>query len=586
MSVAPEPKAGRVVVEKRQLRRDEDGGFAQQANELEDILEGQQRRIQALQANITVEVECHERSCRAQLVCEKENLESELACLAGELDILSARWRELRQVSDHAFQWGEMWSRCVEARSRICALKEEIEEGEKQRESIQTLMNNRQERLHTVRRELRQVRQQVRWLLECQAADEQAFRNRIREEEDYLRRLVEARNEVETESAQLTETEKLESSPLQDDVNALEAYLKEIQADTQKLQLQCRDLQDETERANKNATESSQNEVTTLAYQRALESYDQQMMHFLNEEMQSARRQGVTPLLLQSNKRQWLQNYLIVWNRLCQQYAGLRQEARMSTESPLTEVRQKIETAKRELGAIRGAPGEATRERQTAFLALEHLVYLLRTGQKMESELLRRIEETAKGIGESPEAYTSLAGVNGYADFTEEEEDETVMPSESTELMFKPIPEESPDLALDEMRSLSDFSPEDLKREEAVQQTTHRSRGNLQEFLHQKSLFLGEHATQAHVPLRRAVTKSSPSNVEGALSQCLEKMLEESVHYVKRQKQAGAQDQRELSHEFLRADAEFAAEAQELQTRVRQIVAERQKSSLAYSSGG
>ncbi|ESL08435.1 hypothetical protein TRSC58_03862 [Trypanosoma rangeli SC58] len=479
-----------------------------------------------------------------------------------------------------------MRSKCVEARSRIRGLKNEIEEGEKQLESVQTLMKNRQERLHTVQRELRHVQHQVKWMLECQAADEQAFRNRIREEYDYLQQLMEARNEMEAESSQLTVAERLDILPLQDDVNALEMCLNEMQEYTQKLQLQCRDLQSETEKASNDAIESSENDLVSLAYQRALESADQRMMHFMNEQMRTSRCQGVTPLLVHSHKRQWLQNYLVVWNRLYRQCAELQQEAGMRTGSLLTEVRQKIEAAKRELDAITCAPGEDTNERQTAFLTLEHLVSLLRSGQKMESELLQRVKETAKSIGEVPEAYISFASMNGYSDFTDDEEDETVMPKESTELMFKPIPEENPDLVIDEMRSLSDFSPDDRKGEETVQQTAHRSRGNLQEFIYQKSLFLSEHATRARVSLRHAVAESSPSTVEGSLSKFLEKMVDEALQYVKQHKQQRASDQIDLLHDVVRADPEYVAEAQQLQTRVRRIMLERQKSFLPLSPGG
>ncbi|RNC37065.1 hypothetical protein TcCL_NonESM13784, partial [Trypanosoma cruzi] len=215
-----------------------------------------------------------------------ENLETALAGFTGKLEKLSARRQELIQVNDHAFQWGEMRSKCVEARSRISDLKDEIEESEKQLETVQTLVNNQQERLHTVRRELRHVRQQVKWMLECQAVDEQAFKNRIREEEDYLRQLMEARDGMEKESSEMTEMEKLELLPLQDEVNTLEAYLKGIKGYTQTLQLECYEFQKEMERAKMITIESSENELASLEYQRALEKVDQQMLHFLNEKME------------------------------------------------------------------------------------------------------------------------------------------------------------------------------------------------------------------------------------------------------------------------------------------------------------
>ncbi|EKF32622.1 hypothetical protein MOQ_003521 [Trypanosoma cruzi marinkellei] len=584
--VVSEPKTGIVVPEKQKPRKKEkEDTFTKQKKELEDIIERQKRRIQELYSNLTVDAECHERLCRAQLLSEKENLETALAGFTGTLDKLSARRQELLQVGDHAFQWGEMRSKCVEARSRISDLKDEIEESEKQVETVQTLVKNQQERLNTVRRELRHVQQQVKWMLECQAVDEQAFKNRIREEEDYLRQLMEARDGMEKESSQLTEMEKLELSPLQDEVNTLEAYLKGIQGYTQTLQVECYELQKEMERAKMITIESSENELASLEYQRALEKVDQQMVHFLNEKMEKARRQGITPLLVHSNKKKWLQNYRIVWERLSQHCSGLRREKEKDTEKILSEVKQGIEKAQRELNEITGSRDEGKRERQTAFLFVEHLVSLVNHGRKTESQLLKRINDSAVSVGEMPEAYTSLAKMSGYNDFMDDEEEETVMPMESTEQLFKPIEEESPELAIGEMRSTSDFSPDDRKMEDIFRKTAHRSRGHLQEFLQQKCLFMSEHAAQAHIPLRRTLTRSSPSTVEASLSLFFDKMIVESINYAKSHQQKLLQDKMELRHGVVQADLQYAIEANELQTRVHRIFSERQSSLLTSSPG-
>ncbi|KAF8287745.1 hypothetical protein TcBrA4_0013840 [Trypanosoma cruzi] len=581
--VASVPKTGIVVPEKQKTRKEEEDTFTQQKKELEDIIERQQRRIQELYSNLTVDAECHERLCRAQLLSEKEDLEKALASFTGKLDKLSARRQELLQVNDHAFQWGEMRSKCVEARSRISDLKDEIEESEKQLETVQTLVNNQQERLHTVRRELRHVRQQVKWMLECQAVDEQAFKNRIREEEDYLRQLMEARDGMEKESSEMTEMEKLELLPLQDEVNTLEAYLKGLKGYTQTLQLECYELQKEMERAKTITIESSENELASLEYQRALENVDQQMLHFLNEKMEKTRRQGVAPLVVHTNKKKWLQNYRIVWDCLSQHCSGMRQEKEKDTERILSEVKQGIETARRELNEVTGTSDEGKRERQTAFLFIEHLVSLLHRGRKMESQLLKRINDSAGSIGEMPEAYISLAKMSGYNDFMDDEEEETVMPMESTERLFKPIEEESPELAIGEMRSTFDFSPDDRKVEDIFRKVAHRPRGHLQEFLQQKSLFMSEHAAQAHIPLRRTLTRSSPSTVEASLSLFFEKMIVESIHYAKSHQQKIMQDTMDLRHGVVQADLQYAIEANDLQTRVHRIFSERHRSLFTSS---
>ncbi|KAH9578102.1 hypothetical protein LSM04_004990 [Trypanosoma melophagium] len=165
--------------------------------ELEGIIERQEERIKSLRTALTVEVECDESARRSRLLVEKQDLNSELTSLRNKLNDLDMSWREAHQTSDHEFKWGEMKSKLSQTLSHTTDLQNEIKECEKQIVAIESLMSNRREGISTGRRELHQTQQHVKWLLECQVIDDQSFANRIREEEENLRQLTEARNEME-----------------------------------------------------------------------------------------------------------------------------------------------------------------------------------------------------------------------------------------------------------------------------------------------------------------------------------------------------------------------------------------------------
>ncbi|KEG10097.1 hypothetical protein DQ04_04181020 [Trypanosoma grayi] len=544
-----------------------------QKKEFEDIIERQQERIRTMRTTVTIDIECNEGLRRAQLLAEKRGLEEELDVLTGKLDDLHARWKEARQMGNHEFQWGEIKSNLEKTIGRTCDLQAEIQISGKQLEAVKTSTETEKERLNTIRKELQRTQQHVKWMLECQTVDEQNFKNRIRDEEEYLRQLMEARDTTEKEVAQLTAKEGLEMLPLQEDVDVLEMYLEEMQRRTHALQIQCQDLRHQVEETKKSAEVSDQASLS-LAYQRAVEYVDQKLIQSLNGKQELARRQRLVPLSVNTNRALWLRNYLDVWNGISHDCKRILKDAKPVTEGDITERKRQIEVAQQRLNEVTGVQGGESREKQGAVMMVENLFYLMRERQKTEAQLQQRLEEAASGIGEPPSSYVSLVKTEGYNDMIDDDDDEPLLPTELNEQLIDPIAEENHEEALDEMRSAVEFTPDNLREVEKLQLAAHRSRDQLRVFLQQKSLLLNEQNARAHVPLRRAVPYVPPNTIEGALSQIQEKLVGEVLSFVKSRKQKIARGHIDPRQETISSDPRYTVEANDIQARARRLLSE------------
>ncbi|ORC90357.1 uncharacterized protein TM35_000081550 [Trypanosoma theileri] len=581
-AVASKQRREPITVNEQQQNGEDERLFEQHKKELEDIIERQEERIKSLRTALAIEVECDERARRSRLLGEKQDLNSELTLLSNKLHTLDMSWREARQASDHEFKWGEMKSKLSQTLSHTTDLQDEIKECEKQIVDIEDLMNNRLERISTVRRELQQAQQQVKWLLECQVIDDQSFTNRIKEEEENLRQLIEARNEMEKEVSQLNEKEGLEVLPLKEDVDILEQYLEEMQNRTHELQLQYQDFKYQVEEAKKIEADLSGNTALPHIYKRSVEYVDQQLIRSLNEQLETARRLNHSPISVNSNKEQWLQNYFVVWSSICHHCTGLLQDAKLAFANDLTKVKESIKISQQKIHDIIGFQNGEGKEREIAFLNLENLLHLMCEEEKVKKELFYRIEENAKNIGEEPTLYLSLVNTEGYDDIIDEDQEEIILPNEANEHEFEPIPEENPEVVISEIRSMAEISSENMKENVLMQETTYRYRNYLQKFLQQKSLLKSEQINRMHVPLRRTVVSNNPpKTVEESLSQIQQKLIDEVVNFVKNQKTNTIWGQKNTIREnYTLADPNYAFEVHEMQEKIQRLLSKRQSTFL------